>query len=270
MNDITLPARYLFSLGPVPITDGFLGAVLVSITIIGFAILSARKFSIVPSRVQMILELVADYILEQLENAFRSKERARAFFPFFMTMIIFLLVANQFTLVPFVFEITHGGLDVFRQPTSDFAQPVALSILIFVISQWMAIKISPLNHLQNFIVIKPFLKARSPMEFFTAGVEAFVGILNIIGEFAKVVSLAARLFGNMFAGNVMVGVIIGLSAYTQFLVPLPFIVLSVFSGLVQAFVFMLLSIQFIALAIDGVVDQEEEAAAATTAKVVTA
>ena len=77
---------------------------------------------------------------------------------------------------------------------------------------------------------------------------------------AKVVSLSARLFGNIFAGNVMVAVVIGLSAFTQFIVPLPFIVLSVFSGLIQAFVFMLLSIQFIALSIDGATPEKDEAA----------
>ena len=54
--------------------------------------------------------------------------------------------------------------------------------------------------------------------------------MDIVGEFAKIVSLAARLFGNVFAGEVMVAVISGLSAYTQFVVPLPFYVLSIFSG----------------------------------------
>ena len=265
MSDITLPARILFSLGPVPVTDGFLGAVLVSLSIAGFFFLATRSFDLVPSRIQMVLELISDYILDQLENAFRSKERAQAFFPFFMTMLLFIFVANQFMFVPFIFELTYNGFDIFRQPTSDFAQPIALSLLVFFISQWMAFKISPLNHLQNFLSIKPFLKARSLMEFFTASVEAFVGLLNIVGEFAKIVSLAARLFGNVFAGNVMVAVIIGLSVYTQFIVPVPFLILSIFSGLVQAFVFMLLSVQFVALSIDGAMDGEQETAAPVAA-----
>ena len=258
MNDITLPARVLFSIGPVPITDGFLGAIIVTLTIVLFGYLAARKFAIVPTRAQMALELVADYIMHQLENAFGDKKRAQTFFPFFMTMLLFLTVANQFMLVPFVFEVTYGGADIFRQPTSDFAQPIALSLLIFVISNVMAFKISPLRHLGNFIAIGPLLKARSLGQLFNAFVELFIGFLNIIGEFAKVVSLAARLFGNIFAGNVMAAVIIGLSSYTQFLVPIPFLILSVFSGFVQAFVFMLLSIQFIALAIDGAQPKGQE------------
>ena len=74
--------------------------------------------------------------------------------------------------------------------------------------------------------------------------QLFLGVLNIIGELAKVISLSARLFGNIFAGEVMVGVIAGLSFYTMFFVPIPFIFLSIFSGIVQAFVFSYLSLSF--------------------------
>lgn len=258
MADIMLPAREIFSIGPIPITDGFLGSLLATITLLGIAVAVAHRFSIVPTRMQVALEMITDYLMGQLENAFGSKKRAEEFFPFFMTMLLFLVVANQFMFVPFIFEITYGGADVFRQSTSDFAQPIAFALIVATISNVMAIRISPLRYLGNFFDIMPFFKARSLMDFFNAAVGFFIGLLNIIGEFAKVVSLAARLFGNIFAGNVMVAVIIGLSAYTQFLVPLPFIILSTFSGFVQAFVFMLLSIQFIAMSISSV--QEAPAA----------
>jgi F-type H+-transporting ATPase subunit a len=251
MQDISLPATVLFHLIGIPITDGFLGGAIVTVTILAVTIVVARKFSIVPTRVQVAFEMIGDYIMNQLEQAFRSRARAKAFFPLFMTMLIFLIVANQFMLLPFVFEIVYNGADVFRQPTSDLAQPLTLSLMIFAISQYMAIKISPMKHLGNFIAIKPLLSARSGQDVFQGLVDLFIGVLNIVGELAKIVSLAARLFGNIFAGNVMVAVIIGLSAYTQFIVPLPFIVLSVFSGFVQAFVFMLLSIQFVSLAIEA-------------------
>lgn len=249
--DISLPTRVIFSLGTIPVTDGQLGALLVSGAIIVGLFVSVSRFSLVPTRLQLILELIREYIMEQLENAFHSRSRAEAFFPLLMTMLLFIFVSNQFALVPLVFEIMANGVDVFRQPTSDLANPLTLSLMIFGVSQYMAFKISPLKHLSNFVNLKPLLSARSVGEVFNGMIEFFIGILNIVGEFAKIVSLAARLFGNIFAGNVMVAVIAGLSVYTQFFVPLPFLVLSTFSGMVQAFVFMLLSIQFIALAIDG-------------------
>lgn len=261
MTDISLPARLIFSIGPIPITDGFLGSLLATIALLGFTIAAARKFAIVPTRVQVLFEMITNYLMKQLENAFGSKKQAQEFFPFFMTMLLFLVVANQFMFVPFIFEITYHGSDLFRQSTSDFAQPIMFSLVVAIISHVMAIRISPLRYLGNFIAIGPLLKARSLWEVFNAGVGFFIGLLNIIGEFAKIVSLAARLFGNIFAGNVMVAVIISLSAFTQFIVPLPFIVLSTFSGFVQAFVFMLLSIQFISMSINGVKEAPAEARA---------
>ncbi|HBU27541.1 TPA: hypothetical protein DEB00_00300 [Candidatus Uhrbacteria bacterium] len=256
--DISLPARVITYLGPIPLTDGQLGAILVSLFTILFFVLSARRFSLVPTRMQLVLEFVHDYIMEQLENAFHSKKRANAFFPLFMTLLIFILVSNQFALMPLVFEIMTSGGDVFRQPTSDLTNTLALSLVIFLICHFMAFKISPLKHLSNFFNVMPLLRARSVGAVFSAGIEFFIGLLNIIGEFAKIVSLAARLFGNVFAGNVMVAVIMSLSFYTQFLAPLPFIVLSTFSGLVQSFVFMLLAIQFVALSIDGATPAQDE------------
>jgi len=258
MNDITLPARALFHIGPIPVTDALLGGWLVIIAMVLGGWIISNKFKIIPTKIQLLLELVTDYIKSQLSGAFKSKEQVKEFLPFFMTMLLFLIVANQMMLVPFIFEITFGGADLIRQPTSDFAQPMALSLMIFVISQIMAFKISPIKHLSNFITLGPLLSARTPMDAFQGLILAFIGLLNIVGEFAKVVSLASRLFGNIFAGNVMVAVIIALASFTQFVVPLPFIVLSVFSGLVQSFVFVLLSIQFVALAIDGATPEPKQ------------
>ncbi|PIZ52997.1 hypothetical protein COY25_04335 [Candidatus Uhrbacteria bacterium CG_4_10_14_0_2_um_filter_41_7] len=251
MKEITIPAKIIFSLGPVPITDANLGALLVTLGIFIVAFMASRKFSIIPTRIQIVFEMLTEYVMEQLENAFGDKERARNFFPMFITLLLFLIVANELSLVPLIFQITYQGDDLFRLPASDFSLTVALALTIFVISHIMALKISPINHLKNFIAIEPLLKARKPMEFFQATVDFMIGFLNIIGEFAKVISLSARLFGNLFAGEVMVMVIISLASFTRFIVPIPFIVLSQMGGLVQALVFFLLSIQFIALAIDG-------------------
>ena len=259
--DITIPARVIFNIGPLAITDGLLGSILASIFLVVFSAVAASRFSLIPTKVQVAFEMVTDYVMDLLVNAFHSEERARRFFPFFITMLLFLTVANQLVLVPFIFEITQQGVDgqavdLFRQPTSDLALPLAYALMVVFIANVMAFKISPIRYIGGFIAIGPILKARSIGDLFNGFVGFFVGILNIIGEFAKIISLSARLFGNIFAGGVMIAVIASLSVYTQYLVPLPFIVLSTFSGFVQAFVFMLLSIQFIALSIEGVMDDE--------------
>jgi F-type H+-transporting ATPase subunit a len=256
--NISLPSDIIFSLGPIGITNGLLGGFIVSAVLIIGALIIAKGFDTIPGRAQMILELISDYIIEQLEEAFGDKKLARSFFPLFMTLLLLITIANQFMLVPFVFDITYGDAALFRQSTSDFAQPVALALMVFVISQVMAFKISPIKHLSNFFPLhefKPVFTAKGFTAKLIALLNAFlqmgIGALNIIGEAGKHVALAARLFGNIFAGNVMVVVIVGLASFTQFLVPIPFIALSVFSGFIQAFVFMLLSVQFIAITMQG-------------------
>jgi F0F1-type ATP synthase membrane subunit a len=84
-----------------------------------------------------------------------------------------------------------------------------------------------------------------------------LGVLDIISEIAKLISLSFRLFGNVIAGELIIIIISGLSFYTRAFVPIPFMALSIISGVVQALVFAMLSIQFIA----GSVNAAEESAA---------
>lgn len=255
MNEISLPARALFNIGPIAITDSLLGALLVSITLAGFGVYFARRFDVIPTRMQVVLEWMASYLLVQLESAFGNKQEARSFFALIFTLLLFITIANQFMLIPLLFQITYEGAPVFRQPTADLGYTIALSLTVVALSHFLALRISPWNHLKNFFPIQAFLKVRSLGDLFYAFIELFIAFLNIIGEFAKVVSLAARLFGNIFAGNVMAAVIASL---IPFIVPLPFLFLSVFSGLIHAFVFMLLSMQFIAMTIQGAKPQIQE------------
>ncbi len=264
--DIIIPALTVINLGPIEITDGLLGAILSSVVLVVFSVAAAARFSLIPTKIQVAFEMMTDYVMGLLVNAFKDEQRARNFFPFFITILLFLAVANQLSLMPLVFEITTQiadgqKIDLIRQPTSVYAMPLAFALMVVVSANALAFKISPIKHLGNFINIGPMLKARSIGAFFGSFIDLGVGLLNIIGEFAKIVSLSARLFGNVFAGNVMITVIGSLAVFTQYVVPLPFIVLSTFSGFVQAFVFMLLSVQFIAMSIEGAMPAEEEAEA---------
>lgn len=257
MLDVSLPASQLFSIGPIPITDAMLGAVLTTLILVFVGVASARKFAIIPTRIQVLFEMGANYFLEQVEQAFGPK-KARAFFPVFFTLMLFILVANESTMLPFIYEIVYNGADVFRQPTSDFSGPIAFSLTLVVVSHIMAFYISPITHLKNFFPIDAVFASRSVSDFFLACIGMMIGLLNIVGEFAKVISLAARLFGNVFAGNLMVAVIMGIAVWMQWIVPIPFLALGVFSGLIQAFVFSLLSIQFLAGTIEGATPQPKE------------
>ena len=202
--------------------------------------------TLVPTRAQVAIEQVILFCEGIFAQAFGSKEAARKFLPLLMTLFIFIVVANQFSLVPLVSQIVLGEKSLIRLPTSDLSQTVMLSLMVVIVSHVIAFRMAPLKHLGSYIRIGAVLKIRSPKDVGTAILELFLGMLDIAGELAKVISLACRLFGNIFAGEVMVAVIIGLSVYTSYIVPIPFMLLSLFSGFVQAFVFMLLATQFIA------------------------
>lgn len=250
--EIKVPPDTLWQIGPVQISNAMFTTFVVSLLLIIFAIAVRRKAGIKPTRMQMLFELVLTFILDKLTMAFGSEERARKFLPPFLTLFLFLVFANQFTLIPFVESILLDDASLFRTPTSHYAMPIIFAITIFLIAHITAFLTSPHRHIGNFIKIHVFFKIKSLKELPMAFLEFFLGLLDIIGEVAKVISTSTRLFGNMFAGSLIVGIIGGLTIYTQFIVPLPFIVLGILSGFVQAFIFTVLWILFFSSTIDSV------------------
>ncbi len=251
----SLAPHVFFHIGPIPVTDVLFGTLLVTVLLGVAFILASRRFAIVPTRAQVAFEFLTDYIYGQAERGL-GVERAKRFLPLFLTMLLFLLVGNQLSLLPFVMQVVNDGVPLFRTPTSTLAGPISFSLSIILMANIMAFAISPTKHILRFLPFHEFLKVRSFGDFGMACIAFFIGVMDIISETAKVISLAARLFGNIFAGEVMIAVIIGLASFTQFLVPLPFLALSVLSGLVQAFVFTLLCIQFLSLNLDAVAPKE--------------
>lgn len=249
------PEQFTTILG-LPINNAFLASVLVSLMLFGIALYAKKTFGLIPTRLQVLFEAIALFILDQLKSAFGSEEKARKFFPLMITLLLFITFANQFSVIPLVSNFMNDGAAVFRTPSSHLSLTLALAITVLGLAHIIAFSISPLGHIGNFIKVKQFLKVRSVGDFGNAFIEFFLGFLDIIGEIAKLISISFRLFGNVFAGEVMIVIISSISIFTSFLVPVPFLILSIFSGFVQAFVFMILSTQFIAGTIGSVTSSE--------------
>jgi F-type H+-transporting ATPase subunit a len=258
MPKISLVSDTFFNIGPFAITNSVITTFATSILLIIVAILVRRKAGIVPSKPQVIFEALTDFMWDKALTAFNGNEkRAKKFFPFIFTVFIFLLFANQFMLIPFAESIvTAEGIHLFRAPASDYSQPIVLTLFILILANGIALATHPLRHIGNFIKIAPFFKIRKLKEIPMAFLDFFLGILDIVGELAKLASLSTRLFGNMFAGSIIVLIISSLSFYTQFFVPIPFVVLGILSGVVQAFVFTMLGMIFISQSLSGVDDPE--------------
>lgn len=247
MEAISLPAEEVMHIGDVVITNAFAATVLSSVLIIITAIFIRWGAGVKPTRLQVAFEMVLGFFLSQITMALGGNEkRARKILPLILTIFALVLLSNQFFLLPLVGAFVTGhGHHLFRVPTSDYSLTIALAALVIVLSHILALCIAPINHINNFIRFKAFLRIRKFSDIPNAFIEFFLGILEIIGEFAKIISLATRLFGNIFSGEVIIIIVSGLMFYTQFLVPIPFYLLGILAGLVQAFVFSVLSLLFI-------------------------
>ena len=194
-HEISLAAHTFFTFFGIPITDVVFATLFVTIALGIAIVLIGKKFAIVPTRFQVFFEFLAGYIYDQVKEGFSDDKEARRFLPFFLTIFIFIMVANQIVLVPFVLQVTFDGIPLLRTPTSTLSGPIALSLTVMILAQVMALRISPLNHLLKFLPFHEFTKVKSFGDFGMASISFFIGLLDIISELAKVMSLAARLFG---------------------------------------------------------------------------
>ena len=242
---ISVAPETVTTVGDFAVSNAMISSFVVLAILMVFMVVLKARLKLIPGRTQVAMEGLLTFFYSGLVDAYGSEKRAQKHLPLILGLFLFILIANQFTIIPFVQSVTVGDTFLFRNPTSHFALPITLSLIVFFVSHIIAFTTSPIKHIGNFIKIGLFFKVRSFKDLGNAFLENFLAVLDIIGEFAKVVSLAARLFGNVFAGTVMVAVITGLSVYTQFVVPLPFWVLSIFSGLIQALVFAILAMSFI-------------------------
>lgn len=252
LPEINLAPPIIAEIGPFPITNTFISTLATSLIIILLAYFIRKNAGVRPSRAQVLFESIMDYMLDKMIIAFGSREKALKFFPLIFTIFLLLLFANQFTLIPFVESIFINETPLFRNPASHYSLPIVMAVVVLLLAHILAISISPLRHIGNFIKLDVLFKVRSLKELPMALLEVFLGLLDIIGEIAKLISLSTRLFGNLFAGSVIVAIIAGLTTATQFLIPIPFIALGILSGVVQAFVFAMLSTLFISSSINSV------------------
>jgi len=246
--EISLPAEPIIEIANIPLTNAFLGTLFVSLVLILIGISLKRRASLVPGRGQIIIEMIVEFFLSQLKTAYGSDKMARKHLPYILTLFLFILISNQFSIFPLLSNIiTAEGSPVFRTPTSHYSLPITMALLSIGTVNLIAFSSSPLKYIGKFIKIGPILKSRSLGQFGMASVDFFIGLLDIVGECAKIISMSSRLFGNILSGEIMVVVIVSLSFYTQFLAPIPFMILSMASGVIQAFVFTLLALNFMAI-----------------------
>lgn len=225
-----------------PITATLLTAwVVLGLLILG-AVLMYRRYALIPSKLQVVIEAMVggayDYVAETLE----SKELARKYFPIIMTIFIFILALNWIGLLPGVTSIgyfkegAHGAhLVPFLYPANtDLNITIAFAIIAF-----FTIEVAGIATLGFWKYGHKFINFSSPLAF-------VIGLIEIVGELARLISFSFRLFGNIFAGKTLLLVTM---FFVPFVLPVPILAFEVGVALIQALVFALLTTLFIKLAV---------------------
>ena len=232
---VELAPEVIFHIGFLPITNSLLTTWFAMAVIVGVAYASTRKVSLVPGKPQAIMEIVLDWIYglgEGLSDAVRAKK----FFGIVATFFIFIIFANYVGLLPGVGTIgfyTHHGheeiwVPLIRPMNTDLNATLALALISVAMTHYYAISILGFGaYLSKFFSLNP--------------VFLFVGFLEIVAEFTKLISLSFRLFGNIFAGEAL---LVTISSLFAFVLPLPFMALELLVGFVQAMIFMMLTLVF--------------------------
>ncbi len=239
-NHIVIAAETITHIGNLPITNTLLVTWVTMVILITVSLIATRAVKLIPSGTQNFLEMVVEGGFSTVEGLARG--RAKIFFPLVMTFFLLIITANWLGLLPGFGTIglkeVHEGKEVFvpllRSINSDLNTTLALAVVSAVTTHFFAIKfLGIVDYLKKWVSLNPIF--------------LFVGLLEIVGEFTKVVSLSFRLFGNIFAGEVVLNTVATLAPWTAFFVPLPFYFLEIIVGFVQAAVFMMLTLVFMVL-----------------------
>ena len=230
--DISLKAQQIFSIGSFDVTNGFLLALVVSFILIVFSVIFRSKVKLIPGKVQGAVEMLVEMFLGLMESVLGSKEKAEKYLPLVLTIFVFILLSNWSGIIPGVGSLMFGAVPLFRSPAADLNFTLAFAVMAVLVTNFFGVAI-----LGFFTHFKKFLNFSSPVNF-------FVGILELLSEMAKFISFSFRLFGNIFAGEVLLVIMFFLLPY---IVPVPFMMLEMFFGAIQAFVFAMLTLVFLTL-----------------------
>ncbi|OGZ95070.1 MAG: ATP synthase F0 subunit A [Candidatus Sungbacteria bacterium RIFCSPLOWO2_01_FULL_47_32] len=242
MLEISIGAEKIFEVAGFPVTNTLLTSWLVVAFFIIVSQLIVRKVQLIPAGIQNVSEFVVEGVLGLMGGVLGSRSIAEKYFPLIATIFLFIIISNWFGILPgfgsIGFHEMREGHEVFvpmfRSVASDLNVTMALAIVsVFSIQFSGIVAIGFAKHMHKYFTLK------NP-------VQSAVGLLEFISEIAKMISFSFRLFGNVFAGEVLL-IITGF--LVPYFIPVPFLFLEIFVGFIQALVFAMLTVVFLGMAI---------------------
>src|SRR3989344_2798543 len=235
---VVLKAEQLGSVFGFPITNSLVMAWLVMALLIGLAFFFGRSLTLVPGKIQAGVEWAFEGVLAYMTEVLESEKLARRFFPLVASIFIFVAFINELEFFPGVgsLGLVHASefLPVLRAATTHPHFTLALALIAF-----FTIEITGIAMFGFFKYAGKYVNLKSPIGF-------AVGLIELVSNLGRLISFSFRLFGNIFAGEVLIMVA---SYFVPYILPAPLMGFEMFIGLVQALVFAMLTLFFIKLAI---------------------
>jgi len=247
---VSLASEKIFEIAGFGVTNSMILSWIASLIIILITLIGTRNLKLVPRGLQNILEIITEFLWNTVNDIFGDEKLTKRYFPLIATLFTFILANNWLGTLPGVGTIGFNEMiegekilvPIFRPGNADLNHTLALAIISVLSIQFFGIV-----SLGVFKYAGKFINFKGPVDF-------FIGILELIGEVAKILSFSFRLFGNIFAGEVLLTVIANIA---PFIAPIPFSLLELFVGLIQALVFTMLTLVFIKIATTSHDEHEE-------------
>jgi F-type H+-transporting ATPase subunit a len=223
----------LLTISGIHVTNTLLATLLVDLVIVLFVVLVRRRLSVSPGKLQAAVESIVEYLQTTTERV--AGDRTPLIFPWVAVFFIYIAMSNLLGLLPgfgtIGFRRPGGFVPLLHVSTADLNLTLALAVVSVVATNVIAIRTIGLgNYLRRFFALNPLL--------------LFVGLLELLQELTKFVTFSFRLFGNISAGEAVLGT---MSSILAFVVPVPFLGFEVLVALIQALVFALLTMAFMTM-----------------------
>ncbi len=239
----SITAPVLGDIGPITVATSSITILFITILLIGLCV-AVSKSKLIPSKFQHLMEILYEMIESFITSILGDKHKAHVVIPYVGSLMLYLLVANLLPMMPGIngFSIIVNGehVPLFRGATTDFNTTFGLALAVIITMQIVGMKEQGvLGYLSHFIQIKQVIQGfkKSFGEGMVAIIGFFVGLIEIISELAKTLSLSLRLFGNLFAHEVLTVILLGAFA---FVVPAVWMAMGILVGVVQSIVFVAL------------------------------
>lgn len=258
--NIELPPEAISHAGPLAVTNTLLASVLTTIVLVLLFVLGTRKMALVPKGLQNLMEIVVEILLNFIESV-AGKENGRKFFPLVATIFLFVITNAWLSLLPIfgpivVREVVEGHeklVPLLRGANTDVNVPMTLALMSFIFVEfWGITSVGFFGYMGKFIRISNFLPKNFkglksiPGNIGMGLIDFFVGVIEALSELIRLVSFTFRLFGNMTAGEILLGI-------SVFMVPFVavefFYALELLVGFIQALIFSGLTVVFATLAV---------------------